>query len=72
VFSSARGCPRSGQAIATQGVEWGCMARVLTNVVAFLMMVCVGIAAGCVLEAEDAFERVGKRDANKGRIQRSG
>jgi len=48
------------------------MARVLTNVVAFLTMVCVGIAAGCVLEAEDAFERVGKRDANTGRIQRSG
>ena len=45
------------------------MARVLTNVVAFLTMVCVGIAAGCVLEAEDAFERVGKRDANTGRIQ---
>ena len=53
-------------------VKWGCMARALTNVVAFLMMVCVGVGACCVLEAEDAFERVGKRDANKGSIQTSG
>jgi hypothetical protein len=47
------------------------MARALKNVVSFLMVVCVGIVAGCVLEAEDVFERVAKRDAQKGRVQRS-
>ena len=56
---------------ATSGVQWRSMARGLKNVLSFLMMVCVGIVAGCVLEAEDVFERVAKRDAQKGRVQRS-
>lgn len=43
------------------------IASALKNVAAFLITVCVGIAAGCVLEAEDVFERVAKRDALKGK-----
>jgi hypothetical protein len=46
------------------------MARALQNALAFLTVVCLGIAAGCVLEAEDVFERVGKHHAQKGGIQR--
>lgn len=48
------------------------MARALKNVLAFLTVVCIGIAAGCVLEAEDVFERVGKSEAQKGGVQRLG
>jgi hypothetical protein len=48
------------------------MARVLKNALAFLTVVCFGIAAGCVLEAEDVFERVVKHDAQKGGVQRLG
>jgi hypothetical protein len=46
------------------------MARALKNAIAFLAMVCIGVVAGCVIEAEDLFDRHHKRDMQK--IQRSG
>ena len=48
------------------------MGTILKNVLAFVVVVFVGIAAGCCLEAEDALERTIDRHSHKRGVHRIG